>query len=56
MLTVTLPFPAAILIANPWQKEGCYCFFLAVEMKNSKQILPPILCFQQPFIFPLLFS
>lgn len=56
MLSTKLPFPAALLIATPWQKKRCYCFFLAVETEISKQILNPLLCFQQCFIFLLLFS
>lgn len=33
-LAIKLPFPAAILIANPWQKKR-YRFFLAVKTKNK---------------------
>lgn len=53
VLITTLPFPAATLIANPGQEK---CIFLTVKMTTSKQILNPVLCFQQCFIFPLLFS
>lgn len=53
VLITALPFPAATLIANPGQEK---CIFLTVKMTTSKQILNPVLRFQQCFIFPLLFS